>query len=105
MGGHPLQGAPEYAREYFSQKESVELSTFRELLGVIRCLKSMVLLCVDKLVVFQVDAQNLPGIINRGSPRLNLNKLARELFLFGEKHNITLSVDGVGAEGAEFPSR
>ena len=51
-GGLTLQGAPEYAHEYFSQEESVESSTFRELLGVIRCLKSMVLLCEGKFVVF-----------------------------------------------------
>ena len=91
-GGHTLQGAPEYAHEYFSQEESVESSTFRELLGVLRCLKSMVLLCEGKFVVFQVDAQNLLGIVNRGSPRLKLNELARELFWFGEEHNVTLSV-------------
>ncbi len=51
-GGHTVQGAPEYADEYFSQEESVESSTFRELLGVLRCLKSMVLLCEGKFVVF-----------------------------------------------------
>ena len=39
--GHTLQGAPEYAHEYVSQEESVESSTFRELLGVLRCLKAM----------------------------------------------------------------
>jgi len=37
--GHTLQGPPEYAQEYFSQEESVESSSFRELLGVLRCLK------------------------------------------------------------------
>jgi hypothetical protein len=51
-GGHTLQGAPEYANSYFSQEESVESSTFRKLLGVIRCLKSMMLLCKGKFVVF-----------------------------------------------------
>ena len=40
----------------------------------------MILLCEGKFVVFQVDAQNLMGIVNRGSPRLQLNELARELF-------------------------
>jgi hypothetical protein len=91
-GGHTLQGAPEYTHEYFSQEEIVESSTFRELLGVLRCLKSIVLLCEGKFVVFQVHAQNLLGIVNRGSPRLKLNELVRELFWFGEEHNVTLSV-------------
>ncbi len=35
------QGLPRL--RYFSQEESVESSTFRELLGVLRCLKSTVL--------------------------------------------------------------
>ncbi len=52
MSGHTLQGAPEYTHEYFSQEERVESSTFRELLGVFRSLKSMVLLCEGKSVVF-----------------------------------------------------
>ena len=97
-GGHTLQGAPEYAHEYFSQEESVESSTFRELLGVQRCLQAMVLLCEGKFVVFQVDARNLLGIVNRGSPRLKLNELARQLFWFGEEHSVTLSVEWVPRE-------
>ena len=39
----------------------------------------MMHVCAGKFVVFQVDAQNLLGIVNRGSPRLNINELAREL--------------------------
>ncbi len=78
-----MQGVPEYAHEYFSEAESTESSTCRELIGVIRCLQSMIHFCADKFVVFQVDAQNLLGIVNRGSPRLKLTALARELFLFG----------------------
>ena len=73
-------------------------STFRELLGVIRGLKSMVLLCAGKFVVFHVDAQTLLGIGNRGSPRLKLIELARELFWLGEEHNVTLSVEWVPRE-------
>ncbi len=53
----------------------------------------MVHLCAGKFVVFQVDAQSLLGIVNRGSPRLKLNALARELFWFGLEHRITLSVE------------
>ena len=74
------------------------MSTCRELLGVIRCLRLMVSLCEGKFAVFQVDAQNLLGIINRGSPRLKLNELARELFWFGEEHIVTLSVEWVPRE-------
>ncbi len=66
-GGDTLQGAPENAQEYVSKAESVESSTFRELLGVL-------------------------------SSRLKLNELARELFWFGEEHNVTLSVEWVPRE-------
>jgi hypothetical protein len=45
-----------------------------------------------------VDAQNLLGIVNCGSPWLKLNELARELFWFGEVHRITLSVEWVPRE-------
>ena len=79
-GGHTMQGVVEHAPEYFSQEEIAESSTFRELLGVFRCLPTMISLCQWKFDVFQVDAQNLLGIVNRGSPRLKLNALARELF-------------------------
>jgi hypothetical protein len=97
-GGHTMQGAPQYAREYFSEEECVESSTYRELLGVLRCLQSMVGLCEGKFVVFQVDARNLLGVVNRGSPRLKLNELARELFWFGLEHSITLNVEWVPRE-------
>ncbi len=97
-GGHTMQGVMEHAHEYFSQEESAESSTYRELLGVFRCLQAMISLCHGKFVVFQVDAQNLLGIVNRGSPRLKLNALARELFWFGLEHRITLSVEWVPKE-------
>ncbi len=79
-GGHTMEDAPQYAREYFSEEESSKSSTYRELLGVFRCLQATVHVCEGKFVVFQVDAQNLLGVVNRGSPRLILNELARELF-------------------------
>jgi hypothetical protein len=50
---------------------------------VFRCLHAMVHVCEGMFVVFQVDAQNRLGVVNRGSPRLMLNELARELFWFG----------------------
>ncbi len=97
-GSHTMQDVAEHAHEYFSQEESVESSTYRELLGVFMCLQAMISLGQGKFVVFQVDAQNLLGIVNRGSPRLKLNALARELFWFGLKHRITLSVEWVPRE-------
>ena len=79
-GGHTLGGALVTARKYFTVEESVESSTFRELLGVLRCLQSFVHVCRGRLVVLQEDAMNLLGIINRGNPRLPLSMLARDLF-------------------------
>ncbi len=49
--------------------------------------------CAGKFVVFQVDAHNLLGIINRGSPRLNINELARELFWICVDRDITNNVE------------
>ncbi len=50
----------------------------------------------------QVDAQNLLGIVNRGSPRLPINDLARELFWFCLRHRITISVEWVPREENAF---
>ena len=97
-GGHTMQGVPEYTHEYFSETESTESSTSRELIDVFRCLYMMVHLCAGKFVVFRVDAQNLLGIVNRGSPRMKLNALAREVFWFGLEHRIALSVEWVPME-------
>jgi hypothetical protein len=36
--------------------------------------------------------------VNRGSPRLKLNAIARELFWFGLEHRITLNVEWVPRE-------
>jgi hypothetical protein len=55
-GGHTMQGVPGYAHEYFSEAESIESSTCRKLLGVLRCLQSMVHLGAGKCVIFHVDA-------------------------------------------------
>jgi len=90
-----MQCALGYAHEYFSEAESVEFSTYRELLGVLKCLRSLMHLCAGRSVVFQVDAKNLLGIVNRGSPRHKLNALARELFWLGLEHRITLTVEWV----------
>ncbi len=51
-GGHTMQGVPEYAHAYFSEAESTEPSMCWDLLGILRCLQSMVHLCVEKFVVF-----------------------------------------------------
>jgi len=101
-GGHTLGGPLLTAREYFTWEESVEFSTFREILGVLRCLQALVHLCIGKLVGVQVDAQNLLGIINRGSTKFAINKLARELFCFGLVNGITPSVEWVPREENAF---
>ncbi len=82
MGGHIIEDSPQYAREYFSEEKSPQSSTYRELLGVLRCLQAMVYLCEGKFVMFHVEAQNLLGVVNHGNPRLRLHELARELFWF-----------------------
>ena len=51
-GGHTMQGVQEYAHEYFSEAESTESSACRELLGVLRCLQSIMRLCAGEFVVF-----------------------------------------------------
>ena len=81
-GGHTMEDAPHYARDYFSEEESSQSSTYRELLGVFMCLQAMVHLCEGQFVVFQVDSQSLPRVVNRGSPRPRLSDLAREIFWF-----------------------
>ena len=58
----------------------------------------MVHLCEGKFVVFQVDAQNLLGVVNHGSPRLRLNDLARELFWFVLERRIVMTVEWVPRE-------
>jgi hypothetical protein len=57
----------------YSEWEAIQSSTFREVLGVIRCLQFLIEICKGKLVVVQVDAMNLLVIINRGRPKLALN--------------------------------
>ena len=93
-----MQGVIEYAHEYFSEEECGTSSTYRELLGVLRCLRAMLHVCAGKFVVFQVDAQNLLGIVNRGSPRLNINELARDLFWLCVERDITIKVEWVPRE-------
>jgi hypothetical protein len=93
-----MQGVNEYANEYFSEEECATSSTYRELLGVLRCLRAMIHVCAGKFVVFQVDAQNLLGIVNRGSPRLNINELARELFWLCVERGITIKAEWMPRE-------
>ena len=50
----------------------------------------MVHVCEGKFVVSQVDAHNMMGVVNRGSPRLILNELARELFWFCLERRIVI---------------
>jgi len=92
---HIMTGPMEIAREYFSEWEAVQFSTYRKLLGVYRCLQAMVQMCEGRFVVLQVDAANLLGIVNRGSPKLVINELVRELFWFCLRRRITTSVEWV----------
>jgi hypothetical protein len=94
-GGHTMEGVVEHAHEYFSKEDYVESSTYRELLGVFKCLQAMISLCEGKFVFFQIDAKNLLGIVNRAISRLKLNALAWELFWFGLEHRIILNVEWV----------
>ncbi len=52
-------------------------------------------LCEGKFVVCQVDAQKLLGPVNRGSPRLRPNELARELSWFCLKRRIRITMEWV----------
>jgi hypothetical protein len=88
-----MQGVTEYAYDYFSQEECVTSSTYRELLGVLRCLRAMMHVCGGKFGVFQVDEQNLLKIVKRGSRQLNINELARELFWLCVERGITIKAE------------
>ena len=90
------------SRIYFSEWDVVQSSTYREILGVTRCLQSLIEIFKGKMVVVQVDAMNILGIFNRGSPRLALNVLARELFGFCLLHKIVLSTEWVPKESNAF---
>ena len=50
-GGHTMTVPMELAREYFSEWVAVKSFTYRELLGVYRCLQSMLLRCEGRFVV------------------------------------------------------
>ncbi len=49
-------------------------------------------------MVFQVDAHDLMGVVNRDSPRLILNDLARELFWLCLERRIVILVEWVPRE-------
>jgi hypothetical protein len=51
-----------------------------------------------KYVVVQADAINLLGIVNRGSPKLAFNTLARKLFWLCLSHKFTILVEWVPRE-------
>ena len=97
-GGHTINGPSFIAHEYFTLWESIQSSTYRELLGVTRCLQSLIAQCKGKFVVLQTDAMNLWGIINRGSSKLPLNDLARELFWYCLEFKIRLIIEWVPRE-------
>ena len=101
-GGHTLSDVIYVAHEYFSASEAIQSSTYRELLGVNRCLQVLLDRCKGTFVFLQVDAMNLLGIINRGSPKLPLLVLARKLFWFSLIHSITRFVEWVPRESNYF---
>ena len=94
-GGHTMTRPMEIAWEYFPEWEAIQSSTYRELLGVSRCLRAMVHRCEGRFVVLRVDAVNLLGIVNQGSAKLVINELARDIFWFCLRHRITTSVEWV----------
>jgi len=102
VGGRPMIGPMEIARKYFSEWEAVESSTYRELLGVYWCMQCMLHIYEGRYVVLQVDAANLMGIVNRESPKLIIQELARELFWFCLRHRITASLNWVPREEDAF---
>ena len=51
-GGHTLEGVVQYAHEDLTEEEAGTSSTYRELLGVLRCLRAFMHLCEGKLIVF-----------------------------------------------------
>ncbi len=53
----------------------------------------------------QGDAQNLLGIVNRGSSKLAINKLARDLFWLGLVNVMTLSMEWVPREKNDFADK
>jgi hypothetical protein len=100
--GHTIGVLSYIAHEYFSEWESRQSSTYGELSGVNRCLQALIDLCRSKILVLQVDAVNILGVINRGSPKLPFNILARELFWFCLAKQIVISVDWVPRESNAF---
>ncbi len=94
-GGHTLNEISFITNESFSNWESIQSSTFCELLGATRCLQSLVVQCKGEFVALQTNALNLLGVINRESYKLPLNVLARELFWFCLEYKITIVVEWV----------
>ena len=50
------------------------------------------------MVLFQVDAKNLLGVVNRVRPRPSLNELARELFWLYLERRIVILLEWVPQE-------
>ena len=53
-------------------------------------------------MVLQVNAADLLGIVNRGSPKLIINELAREIFWFCLRHGISVTMEWVLREENAF---
>jgi len=91
-GGHTMTGPLEIAREYFSEWEAIQTSTYRELRNSwespAACKRWLTSVRGD----LHVGAANPLGIVNQGCPKLIFNELARELFWFCLRHRITTVV-------------
>jgi len=59
-------------------------------------------MCIGEFVVVYVGAQYLIGNTNRGSNKLAINKLARDLVWFNMVKEITLSVEWFPRDGNVF---
>ena len=105
LSGHTLGGISYIVHEYFSEYEALQSSTYRKLLGVNRCLKSLIDLCRNKFVLLQVNARNRLGVINPGSPKIPLHVLLRELFWLCLAKRVVISVEWVPQESNAFADK
>ena len=64
-----------------------------------KCLHAKIHVYEGKFVVFKVDAQNMLGIVNRGSPRLRLDELDRARVFLVTFGALDYYHDGTGPAG------
>ena len=86
------------AHEFFSPEERLQSSTMRELLGVRGSLQAFLPLCQGVEVYLHTDSQNVVFIQHRGSKKIWLNDVAKQLFWFCLEHHIVLHINWVPKE-------